>query len=205
MSQTFDPVPACFCGVQFLPEPRLERIVLDRLSLYERKKSTKIKAPIDIEEMVETVEAIRIVLIEPSHQFDDNVLGAYDFEEDKLYLRDDCGSEVRRRFTLAHEYGHFVLHRPHFLQQVFDFYSDANKGKVQLHRGSLDKRNQLEVQANMFASHFLMPTGLVKDFVRARPSHQPDEVVHEVAGAFCVSRQAATIRLEHLGFLNISG
>lgn len=203
MAKQFDPVPACFCGVEFLPLPRLERIVLDRLSKFERHQKIAPAFPIDIETMVEVVEEIQVHYFDGNTEFEHEVLGAYDFTQKKMFVRESIDHEGRRRFTWAHEYGHVVLHSGHFLQQVFDFFENSNDGSVQLHRGTSDTRNKLEWQANQFASHILMPTHLVTETLGSRKSSlSEDELVSELATLAVVSKHASRIRLSQLGWIN---
>jgi Zn-dependent peptidase ImmA (M78 family) len=197
MATEFDPVPACFCGVQFLPVARLERIVRDKLVRFERETGTKPSLPIDIEALVEIMEKVEVEYFSNEHpEFEADVLGAYDFSRDKMFVRDSIPHEGRRRFTWAHEYGHYILHRPHFMQGVFDFFAESPEVVVQLHRGEGCTRNKLESQANMFASHILMPTAHVSQlFAQGWPPLE--EAVRTLSGEASVSLQAARIRLEN--------
>ena len=197
MATEFDPVPACFCGVQFLPVPRLERIVRDKLLRFERETGTRPALPIDIESLVEIMEKIEVDYFDDDHpEFERDVLGAYDFSRDKMFVRESIPHEGRRRFTWAHEYGHFILHKPHFLQGVFDFYAESQESVVQLHRGESGTRTKLESQANMFASHILMPTAHVTQlFAKGWPP--TEEAAEMLSGEANVSLQSARIRLEN--------
>ena len=86
---------------------------------------------------------------------------------------------TRRRFTIAHEIGHFVLHRNKIDREVID---------DRLYRSRLD--SDLEVQANDFAAFLLMPWDLiVREMERGR------DTVEELAQAFEVSKSAMSIRL----------
>ena len=63
-------------------------------------------------------------------------------------------SEKRRRFTVAHELGHFILHGGD------DFYDSKDilfRSVSQMDISENDRRK--EVQANMFAAELLMPRG----------------------------------------------
>ena len=202
MASEFDPVPACFSGVGYLPKERIERQVVERLARWERHTGQKASLPIDIEELVEVVEGIEVDFIQDDSEMAPDVLGAYDFSEKKLYVREAFDHEGRRRFTWAHEYGHFVLHSPHFLQQVFDFFEAGKQGTIQLNRGTVDRRNVLEWQANQFASSILMPAHLVRAaFESKRDSLNAHELVVELASLAAVSKQAARIRLEQLDLI----
>lgn len=199
MAREFDPVPACFAGVGFLPKERIERYVVERLARWKKHTGQEASLPIDIETLVEVVEGIEVHYILGESEFEPDVLGAYDFSQKKLFVREAFDHEGRRRFTWAHEYGHFVLHSPHFLQQVFDFFEGGDDQTVQLNRGTVDKRNILEWQANQFAGHMLMPTHLVRAALEPKRNLLgPDELVVELASLAGVSKQAARIRLEQL-------
>lgn len=196
--EKLDPVPACFSGVQFLPVERLERIVLEKLQKFERHKGTPVAFPIPIEDMIEEVEKIPIEAFEGSAQFPLDVLGAYDFKRKVMFVREDIEHAGRKRFTQAHEYGHFVLHSPHFIQQVFDFYAEDEPGEIQLLRSGERTRNILEWQANQFASHFLMPTHLIKAALGVlRHDALEDDLQRLLSEQANVSLQAASIRLKN--------
>ena len=202
MANQFDPVPACFSGVGFLTTNLIERHVIAKLARWKAHTGKEAGFPIDIEALVEVVEGIEVEYIDQHSEFESDVLGAYDFTQKKLFVRNSFEHEGRRRFTWAHEYGHAVLHSPHFLQQVFDFYDKGQDGSVQLHRENLDKRNRLEYQANLFAGHILMPTHFVlASFESKRNSLSQDQMLSDLASLAIVSKQAAKIRLEQLGFI----
>lgn len=199
----FDPVLACFCGVQFLPIPRLERLVIEKLTRYERTSGLKAELPIDIEYMIEIMEGIKVDYFDDSAGFAPDVLGAYDFTGDKMFVRQAIEHEGRRRFTLAHEYGHYVLHKPHFLQQVLDLFDGESHKVVQLNREAGDSRNKLEWQANAFAGQILMPTKLVEaQFSSSRERMNTGQLVQELAANANVSLASAEIRLKQMGWID---
>jgi Zn-dependent peptidase ImmA (M78 family) len=89
----------------------------------------------------------------------------------------------RRRFTLAHELAHFILHRDLIESGVVDnaMYRSATLS------------DDIERQANRFAADLLMPAALVqaawRDGVRSYV---------EMASRFDVSEEAARIRMRDL-------
>jgi len=90
-------------------------------------------------------------------------------------------SSNRKRFTLAHEIAHYLLHRDLIGDGVTD---DA------LYRSRLS--DAVEVQANKLAAQMLMPAQLVRGVYR---------LVKDMAGltaAFQVSDEAMRIRLREL-------
>jgi Zn-dependent peptidase ImmA (M78 family) len=96
------------------------------------------------------------------------------------YNRED--SLVRRRFTVAHEIGHFVLD-----------HSDAPRDDPDMFRASVS--SPIERAANQFAAELLMPAQAVKRLaLSGRYS-----TVKELADVFSVSATAMNYRLSNLG------
>jgi Zn-dependent peptidase ImmA (M78 family) len=91
---------------------------------------------------------------------------------------------VRRRFTLAHEIAHFVLHRDLIGDGIVDngLYRDNRIG---------DER---ERQANTYAAQILMPRNLVR-----QAWNEGLTSAAELAAAFRVSAGVAEIRMRELG------
>ena len=85
----------------------------------------------------------------------------------------------RRRFTIAHEIAHFVLHSDVIGDSLYD---DG------LYRSGLS--NRYEVQANRFAQRILMPDHLIQDALRLFGSDP-----RRLAKEFEVSEEAMRIRL----------
>ena len=102
-------------------------------------------------------------------------------------------SEVRRRFTIAHELGHLVLHkgRPLVVDRV----------RVNLRNArSSVAVDQEEIEADAFAAEPLMPRALVV----AEVNHAADRVgwstfAADLAVGFNVSPEAMAYRLVNLG------
>lgn len=91
----------------------------------------------------------------------------------------------RQRFSMAHEYGHYLLHRNAIHEMV--------EGEQILHRNG--ERNRVESQANNFAAELLMPEDLVRKAVRV--SRGSLKSMSDILG---VSREALRYRLENLGY-----
>lgn len=92
-------------------------------------------------------------------------------------------SEKRKRFTLAHEIAHYLLHR--------DLIGDGIEDNA-LYRSRLS--NEIEAQANRLAARILMPPELVRKIYRAGVKS-----LSGLCAAFEVSEDAMRIRLEQLG------
>lgn len=88
--------------------------------------------------------------------------------------------KTRRRFTIAHELGHYVLH------SLFQ-----NNKPIKAYRNYCSEA--AEYEANKFAANFLMPKDLFKqEFNKAK------KVLSVLSTKFHVSEQAATIRAKEL-------
>ena len=87
--------------------------------------------------------------------------------------------KTRRRFTIAHEVAHFLLHRELIGDGITD---DA------LYRSEIG--SSIEAQANRFAASVLMPWPLVREAVQSGV-----DTVPELAKRFAVSNSAMSIRL----------
>jgi len=111
-------------------------------------------------------------------------------------------SPVRRRFTVAHEIGHYQLHRkkkpdlPAFIDRAIYF-----------RRASSDDSNgvdrYMEMQANAFAAGLLMPEFLLDEYLDKHPDVDIGQTagIKQMADEFEVSRQAMDYRLRNRGFL----
>jgi len=111
-------------------------------------------------------------------------------------------SPVRRRFTAAHEIGHYQLHRkkkpnlPAFIDRA-----------VYFRRASGDDGNEvdrrMEMEANAFAAGLLMPECLLEEYLDKHPDVDLGQTagIKQMADEFDVSRPAMEYRLRNLGFL----
>lgn len=106
-------------------------------------------------------------------------------------------SGVRRRFTIAHEIGHFILGHP---------------GKVFIDKHSINKRDSLasfavdvhEIEANQFAASLLMPRELVFKALDGVFTEElsRDQIILALARLFAVSGKAMEYRLMNLGLIH---
>ena len=121
-----------------------------------------------------------------------------------LLVRDDCtviGINAhhhpnRQRFSIAHELGHFLLHREEerfFIDAAVFFRSE----------GATPATWKQEREANAFAAELLLPRDAVTAAVRSTPFDPHDEAaVRRMADRVGVSAQALTIRLAELDLID---
>jgi Zn-dependent peptidase ImmA (M78 family) len=106
--------------------------------------------------------------------------------------------ENRQRFTIAHEIGHFILHKrteKHFDE---DFRIDYRNSV------SSEATQRDEIEANAFAAALLMPESFLKrDFLRMGTDEiDADHAMRTLAVRYKVSRRAMELRLLNLGFIS---
>jgi Zn-dependent peptidase ImmA (M78 family) len=107
----------------------------------------------------------------------------------------------RRRFTAAHELGHFLLHRD---RMTGGRWIDDTKETI---REAGDAETAaMEREANRFAVELLMPRNiclsLVSEFRRDYRNATYSVLVHRLAADLLVSREAMRYRLANLGAIN---
>ena len=106
---------------------------------------------------------------------------------------------VRRRFTVAHEIGHYQLHRQKnkdkevFIDRTVYFRKEGTEG--------MDY--QMEMQANAYAAGLLMPEVLLDEYLEKHPRLDlgKSDDIKTLTDEFEVSRPAMEYRLKNLGFL----
>jgi Zn-dependent peptidase ImmA (M78 family) len=106
--------------------------------------------------------------------------------------------ENRQRFTIAHEIGHFLLHKGtkvHFDDDFRVNYRKADTTGV----AAVD-----EMEANWFAAALLMPKSfLKKDWLRLRLENDTAfGAIQSLAVRYRVSAKAMELRLVNLGFVS---
>lgn len=108
-------------------------------------------------------------------------------------------SEQRRRFTAAHELGHYLLHRDLLCEA-----GRANRHTDRLFGATKGSNRETpfgpkhEVQANKIAAQIVMPASRIKAAWQASSKDNPYRV-EDIAKQFGVSKAAMDIRLKTLG------
>lgn len=100
----------------------------------------------------------------------------------KLFVNDN-DSQNRKNFTVAHELGHWLLHKDHLL-------NDPNLAVLfRIPLGTLNQ-DPLEREANTFAANLLVPKAMLD-------AYRDDKGQRELAQMFGVSEEVIGYRLEH--------
>lgn len=134
---------------------------------------------------------------------------------------------VRRRFSAAHELGHYLLHfSPRVIDEAInDFFAFTEgvsfgeknetdekeaKAKIQIVRGSeipqyseFDNWSEMELEANQFAAELLMPENACRNIAHFLISSCKNKkaLIRKMATDFLVSYEAMKRRLEDLNIL----
>ncbi len=196
------------------------------LADYGKKFPPFVEPPVDICAIAETFLGLRLDYVDLEKEYGRGILGAINFEKKIIYINtaldpvEHCGTEGRHNFTIAHEVGHWQLHRHEFLLPE-DFGDNRLRPSIMCREAH--KREAREWQADQFASYLLMPRPMVQQAWRDRfggkilavgnavafkrgddlEATQKDYylLVKDFAQLFAVSGYAMRIRLVELGFV----
>jgi Zn-dependent peptidase ImmA (M78 family) len=162
---------------------------------YIEEKSLKIlnefdllKYPINVNKLAKKLG----VGVEASN-FNDEVSGLFVIKDDKPFIAYNLNqNKKRRRFTIAHELGHYILH-----SKSKSLFIDKNKSVMYRNSESSTGEILKEREANAFAAALLMPIPLIASEIK---NLKGDDIVEELAKKFNVSTQAMSFRLSNLGY-----
>lgn len=98
---------------------------------------------------------------------------------------------TRRRFTIAHEFGHFLLH-----EGISEHVDHGYRVNFRDQESAL-ARDVEEIEANFFAASLLMPKGIL-DACGAVDALDSDSAVRDLAQRFLVSQHAMSLRLANV-------
>lgn len=112
-----------------------------------------------------------------------------DYNTNKVIVVNLSDSASRRRFTIAHELAHFLLHKKE--DETLFAHRDAGQN------------GGIEHEANIFASNILMPEELVRKALNDIDADNWGELFNStkidyIARCFAVSSSAAEVRLKQL-------
>jgi Zn-dependent peptidase ImmA (M78 family) len=125
---------------------------------------------------------------------EENQSGAIVKEKDGfvIYINQYHNSK-RQRFTIAHELGHYFLHRDNFKKEnqgIVDSIKIASSAPYLSRKKG--KSGKEEAQANEFAANLLMPREL---FIK---EYKACETIEEVAQKFNVSVESVAVRANNI-------
>jgi len=115
-------------------------------------------------------------------------------DNDRVITYNKRNNSNRRRFTIAHEIGHAILHSKD--QPIF-----IDKAPTVMFRNTLSSTGEdyREREANAFAASLLIPKELLEENLSNAP-HDINKAIKFLADSFGVSENAMAFRLSNLGY-----
>lgn len=115
-----------------------------------------------------------------------------------------ANSDERRRFTIAHELGHYFLHKNQSVHiddvDTADLTLDHREMVLYRDATASQATHICEIQANQYAAELLMPrVSITQDAAALREqNYGMSEIVEKLSGKYKVSQSAMAIRLNKL-------
>lgn len=160
--------------------------IADEVALINRFKE---RAPVDVETLAMALGAP----VEEA-EMDDDISGVLEKRGGRYRILVNAGhAPTRKRFTIAHELGHFLLHR-HLIDDRISDTRAYRTSQSDAYRGAAIGSKQ-ETEANRFAANLLMPTSLINRLMADKRPNDPLTLARELG----VSRAALKIKLESMG------
>jgi Zn-dependent peptidase ImmA (M78 family) len=212
--------------VPWLSQSKIENVAADLIDRYQMIVGHKIHPPVPVELLIERALDITLGFEDLREQLGiDDVLGATYVDKRKISIDTSLlpeRLEGRLCFTLAHEAGHWVLHRN---LVDHDYRTESESRNIFCRKR--DARKPIEWQADYFASCLLMPEKEVNRAFEMVYGEKP-LMIYNVKSEFCgpisfdpsvetwpmiadklidtggfsnVSKQAMIIRLQKLGLV----
>ena len=184
----------------------VEKLADDLIRAYsENAGLSLISAPVPVEDIAEHFLGYSIDITDEGLFADPNVLGGIDFEAKIIFANASIvDHDGRYAFTVAHEIGHHVLHRSHYLQ------SHAQDPREILCREAKNKP-QIEHEADRFAAALLIPSVLIQAALKNIDASKSASSIRHARGLadklikqgqfYNVSNTAMLNRLRDLGIL----
>lgn len=159
-------------------------------------------------------------------EMSDEFFARYEYHRDAIVMNSKYSvRDARYRFTLAHELGHYYLHKS--LLERYEMRIYESQDTMQVTGGLMDDYRRMELQANQFAACLLMPKkmfiehadkviselGIRKGYIHDDNQYSPSEgnfnrrladtFVTRMAEKYHVSKEAARYRLQVLDKLHV--
>lgn len=219
--------------VGFLHDSVLESAAYQLIGQYQSRYNLGENDPIPVDSILESYLGLTFEIEDLKTRLDmQDVLGATWIDEETVRIDESLDPTVspiqegRYNFTVAHEIGHWVLHRPLFQMEEAQESLFENSNAPTIVCRSSKKKEPMEIQADIFASCLLMPRDRViaawhdlygnyqPTVIYAEPRgfkslasifHPVSEVAKTMARRFRVSGQAMQYRLEKLQLIRPNG
>ena len=158
--------------VPYLTNTQIESMSLELLGKYEAWKRQKVTPPIDIDEIIEGFFKLSLALCDlRQHLSIPDVLGATWLDEKIIRIDSSLEEkEGRLSFTMAHEVGHWFMHRPIYEMDKASVplfgYGQSSPSAAIVCR-AIGRKEPAERQADQFAAMLLAPAKFVRATVNS--------------------------------------
>ncbi len=151
--------------------------------------------PIDVSKLAECLE---LPIVE--EDLEDNIAGFLFSKNNRSYVGINSNHhENRKRFTIAHEIGHYVL----LHHKLTDDIHVDTKSSVFRRTGNTTDNEQKEKDANKFSAALLMPHTLLVRYIKEQNINLNDDLdISKLSRKLVVSEKTLTYRLLNLGIIN---
>ena len=150
------------------------------LCKYIAARKKPLRPPIDVWQMLETLDDFYVEIDDLQSQYGPDTLGAIFLDNGNRLIKidqsldPDTHPEMQGRFnfTLAHECGHWVLHAPALLasQTMPDLFAGDKKPMILCRTPKASSKPPQEKEADRFAGYLLLPKALViEEWQRQHP------------------------------------
>jgi Zn-dependent peptidase ImmA (M78 family) len=150
------------------------------------------KVPVDVKTLA---QRLGVQILEDD--LPEDISAALDVRKKPVIFINSAHGLYRRRFSIAHELGHFVLHHPagiiHVDKRTFFRNTQSSEG-IEI----------TEIEANKFAAALLMPAAFVREQLEQYEDfidiEEDNDAVMKLAKFFQVSPTAMSFRMQNLGY-----
>ena len=153
------------------------------------EENSVVSPPVRIEEIIENYE-IKAFEKDFKEKYAD-IAGIIDIERKTIYVNKNDSSS-RKVFTIAHELGHWLLHKEELKEKPQEYAILPRKPIGRINDDPIEK------QANAFAAHLLVPKKLLKEYSEEIKRRD----IHTIAKIFGVSYELIRYRIKQEG-LNV--
>lgn len=165
--------------VPFLKHAELDHAATELLRRYSDWKKAPVRPPIDVDEIVEGLLGLDLEVVDLQQVLKMNdVLGATWLEAGRVCIDESLeGKEGRFAFTVAHEVGHWQLHRPIIEMDKVTLplfaAKPGEKPAPAIVCRAQSRKQPAEWQADQFAARLLMPASDVRAVMQAAHGDLP--------------------------------
>lgn len=185
-------------GIKFIPEEKIEEKAIMLLEKAEKQGIYQFKSCTPIDLIAEKTLKLQIKFANLNEDLE-GVLGALDISNKTIWidnsLSDDDNFTLMSRcnFTIAHEFGHYILHKKLYNEENIQLYHYGDNQTSAI--------KNMEIQADRFASYLLMPTiPLIRKLSSINQNQPFETTLFELTRFFKVSKEAMVIGLKNWGW-----